>query len=158
MRVLVACNDPAVQVAGFDGGAVLDLVAHFLGIATHHNDNAEPGSAYGESVQSVGVTVASGMRVKLRMVPDTLAHSAEDADNDVCFGVISASCDAVNEHAQAVRTKPADCSRWFSVTNDRRFVVRPARSVVRATSVFGRAGRSRRCAWRRHSRDMARAG
>lgn len=42
MKVLVICDNPTVQVADFDGGVVLDLVAHFLGIAMHHNDNADP--------------------------------------------------------------------------------------------------------------------
>ena len=32
MKVLTVYDDPTV----------LDLVAHFLGIATHHNDNAAP--------------------------------------------------------------------------------------------------------------------
>jgi len=52
------------------------------------------GSVYGESVQSVGATVASGVRLKVRMLPDTLACTAEDANKAVCFGVIAASCDA----------------------------------------------------------------
>ena len=79
----------------------------------------------------------------MRMVSDTLAHSAKDAGKAVCFGVIAAPFDAGEEQAHAVRTKSAKCSWWFSVTNDRRFVMRPAPSVVRATSVFARAGRSR---------------
>jgi len=94
-------------------------------------------------VQTVGATVASGVWLKVRMVPDALAHSGEDADKALCFGVIAASCDAGNEQAHAVRTKSADCSWWFSMTNDRRFVMRPAPVVVRGTLVFDRAGRSR---------------
>ena len=94
-------------------------------------------------MQSVGATVESGVRLKVRMVPDTLACTAEDADKAVCFGFIAASCDAGSEQAQAVRTKSADCSWWFSVTSDRRFVMRPAPVVVRGTLVFDRAGRSR---------------
>jgi len=43
--VLVAgYNASTVIVAGYDDHSVLDLVAHFLGIATHHNDNAVPTS------------------------------------------------------------------------------------------------------------------
>ena len=101
------------------------------------------GSVYGESVQSVGATVESGVRLKVRMVPDTLAHSGEDADKALCFGVIATSYDAGNEQAHAVRTKSADCSWWFSLTNDRRFVMRPVPVVVRGTLVSDRAGRSR---------------
>ncbi len=100
------------------------------------------GSVYGESVQSVGATVASVLLLKLCMVSDARVRSAEDAEKAVCFGVIVASFDADDEQAHAVRTKSADCRWWFSMTNDRRFVMRPAPSVVRATSVFARAGRS----------------
>ncbi len=46
----------------------------------------------------------------MRIVLDTLARSAEDADKAVRFGVTAASCDTGNEQAQAVRTKSADCS------------------------------------------------
>ena len=103
-------------------------------------------------------TVASGVRLKVRMVPDTFAHSAEDADEAVFFGVIAASWDAGNEQTHALRARSADCSWWFSVTDDRRYVMRPAPSVVRATSVFARAERSRRCALGRRSRGKVRAG
>lgn len=70
------------------------------------------------------------------MVPDILAHSAEDAGKAACFGVIAALCDAGNQQTHALRTRSADCSWWFSVTDDRRCVMRPAPSVVRATSVL----------------------
>tara|TARA_R110002124_G_C8697214_1_gene493634 strand:+ start:132 stop:353 length:222 start_codon:yes stop_codon:yes gene_type:complete len=42
MKVLVVYDDPSVLIAGYDDPTVMDLVAHFLGIATHHNDNAAP--------------------------------------------------------------------------------------------------------------------
>ncbi len=42
MEVLAFYNDPGVLVTGYDDPTVLDFVAHFLGIATHHNDNAAP--------------------------------------------------------------------------------------------------------------------
>ena len=42
MRVLVVYDDPMVLVEGYDDPMALYLVAHFLGIATHHNDNAAP--------------------------------------------------------------------------------------------------------------------
>jgi hypothetical protein len=35
-------DDRIVLLTGFDDPMVLDLVAHFLCIATHHNDNAAP--------------------------------------------------------------------------------------------------------------------
>lgn len=54
MKVLTAHENPSVLVAGYDGptavvadyddASVLDLVAHFLGIAVHHNVNAAPSS------------------------------------------------------------------------------------------------------------------
>lgn len=109
-------------------------------------------------MQSVGATVAPGVRLKVRIVPDTLACTAEDADKAVCFGVIAASCDAGSEQAQAVRTRSADCSWWFSVTSDRRFVMRPAPLAVLVMTAFARAGRFRRCALGCRSRDMVRAG
>ncbi len=68
------------------------------------------GSVYGESVQSVGATVASVLWLKLCMVSDALVRSAGDAEKAVCFGVIAASCDAGNEQPHAVRTKSAECS------------------------------------------------
>ncbi|MEM5477375.1 hypothetical protein [Pacificibacter sp. AS14] len=42
MRVLVTFNDSTVSFAEDDDSAVLDLVAHFLGIATYDNDNNAP--------------------------------------------------------------------------------------------------------------------
>ncbi len=42
MKVLAVYDDPTVLVSGYDDQIVLDLVAHFLGIATHDNDNAAP--------------------------------------------------------------------------------------------------------------------
>jgi hypothetical protein len=42
MEVLTVYGDPTVLLAGYDDPAALDLVAHFLGIATHNNDNAAP--------------------------------------------------------------------------------------------------------------------
>lgn len=42
MRVFVVFDDPKVQVAGNNDPLALDLVAHFLGIASHDNDNVAP--------------------------------------------------------------------------------------------------------------------
>lgn len=43
--VLVAgSNDHTIIVADYDDPSVLDLVAHFLGIAMHHNVNEAPSS------------------------------------------------------------------------------------------------------------------
>ena len=146
-RIIVCCDRISPLVKVFRCGSRRN-VAHWRGHdprwkTSQGGSRGGLGSIYGESLQSVGATVASGVRLKVRMVPDTLAHSGEDADKAVCFGVIAASCDAGNEQAHDVRTRSADCSWWFSVTNDRRFVMRPAPLVVRATSVFARAGRSR---------------
>jgi hypothetical protein len=35
-------DDPKVPLPSYDNPIMLDLVAHFLGIATHHNDNCAP--------------------------------------------------------------------------------------------------------------------
>ena len=42
MKVLAVYDDPTVLVSGYDDQIVLDLVAHFLGIAAHDNDNVAP--------------------------------------------------------------------------------------------------------------------
>lgn len=42
MKVLLVYEDLTVPIAGYDDPLVLELVAHFLGIATHHNKNAAP--------------------------------------------------------------------------------------------------------------------
>ncbi len=42
MKVLAVYDDPTVLVSGYDDQIVLDLVAHFLGIASHDNNNAAP--------------------------------------------------------------------------------------------------------------------
>jgi hypothetical protein len=42
MRDLAFCAELDVMVTGDDDLTVLDLVAHFLGIAMHHNDNKAP--------------------------------------------------------------------------------------------------------------------
>tara|TARA_R100000687_G_scaffold80091_1_gene75099 strand:- start:240 stop:581 length:342 start_codon:yes stop_codon:yes gene_type:complete len=45
MRVFVVFDDPKVQVAGDNDPLALDLVAHFLGMAGHDNDNVAPSVA-----------------------------------------------------------------------------------------------------------------
>lgn len=42
MKVVTVYDNPTWRMAGYDELIVLDLVAHFLGIATHHNDNSAP--------------------------------------------------------------------------------------------------------------------
>lgn len=42
MRVSVVCSDPTVTIESHDDLFALDLVAHFLGMATYHNDNVRP--------------------------------------------------------------------------------------------------------------------
>jgi hypothetical protein len=42
MRVSIAFDESMVMFAKDDDSAVLDLVAHFLGMATHHNVNSAP--------------------------------------------------------------------------------------------------------------------
>ncbi|MGJ8612453.1 MAG: hypothetical protein ACSHWY_15230 [Octadecabacter sp.] len=62
MKVVSFYNDPTApavgQIEDWGGPAALDLVAHFLGIATHHNDNAVPcASAPPELTVVAGVDV-----------------------------------------------------------------------------------------------------
>jgi hypothetical protein len=45
MKVLLVYEDLTVPIAGYDDPLVLELVAHFLGIATHHNKNAAPSAS-----------------------------------------------------------------------------------------------------------------
>tara|TARA_R110002049_G_scaffold217251_3_gene388679 strand:+ start:5452 stop:5625 length:174 start_codon:yes stop_codon:yes gene_type:complete len=45
MKVLLVYDDLTVPEAGYDDPLVLELVAHFLGIATHHNKNAPPSAS-----------------------------------------------------------------------------------------------------------------
>ncbi|GEM_PF-6273722 len=42
MTVIMFYDDPKVPLPSYDNPIMLDLVAHFLGIATHHNDNCAP--------------------------------------------------------------------------------------------------------------------
>ena len=42
MKVFVVCGDPRVAVACNSDPFALDLVAHFLGMVTCHNDNVAP--------------------------------------------------------------------------------------------------------------------
>lgn len=42
MRVSVVCSNPTVTIESNNDLFALDLVAHFLGMATHHNDNIGP--------------------------------------------------------------------------------------------------------------------
>lgn len=42
MKVVTVYDNPTWRMAGYDELIVLELVAHFLGIATHHNDNSAP--------------------------------------------------------------------------------------------------------------------
>jgi hypothetical protein len=42
MNVLVTYESPTDLVLGHGDSMLMDLVAHFLGIATHHNDNTAP--------------------------------------------------------------------------------------------------------------------
>ena len=42
MKVSAVCSDPAVTMNSNNEPLVLELVAHSLGMAIHHNDNAPP--------------------------------------------------------------------------------------------------------------------
>lgn len=57
MTVLVTFNDSTVLFAEDDDSAVLDLVAHFLGIATYHNDNNAPNAIGALKVTSKTVDI-----------------------------------------------------------------------------------------------------
>lgn len=54
MRALAFYVEPKVMVTSGDDPTVLDLVAHFLGIAIHHNDNAAPSAIAALEVISEG--------------------------------------------------------------------------------------------------------
>ena len=45
MKVSVVFDDPSLVITGDNEPFVLDLVAHFLGVAMHDNDNARPSRA-----------------------------------------------------------------------------------------------------------------
>jgi len=45
------------------------------------------GSGYGESVQTVGATAASGVRLKERVVPETGTNALDEPGNAERFGV-----------------------------------------------------------------------
>jgi hypothetical protein len=57
MRALAFYVEPKVMVTSDDDPTVLDLVAHFLGIAIHHNDNAVPSAIAALEVISKGEDV-----------------------------------------------------------------------------------------------------
>ncbi len=42
MKVSAVCSDPGVTMNSNNEPLVLELVAHSLGMAIHHNDNAPP--------------------------------------------------------------------------------------------------------------------
>lgn len=48
MSVFAVLQVPTVYADGFDEPVALDLVAHFLGIASHHNDNVAPRHKLGQ--------------------------------------------------------------------------------------------------------------
>lgn len=69
MRVRAVDDDPAV----------LDLVAHFLGIATHDNINAAPTSAPNATVRHLVLTHKSGRharRISARKARTETVHPA----------------------------------------------------------------------------------
>ena len=66
-----------------DDGATLDLVAHFLGIATHHNVNAAPAAtaavkANSETEKEVGKTLGSFGCTLVRAVWPTVENGGMD--------------------------------------------------------------------------------
>jgi len=79
---------------------------------------------------SVGATVASvGAAARCRMLPiRSHARLLRLANKAVCSVSLPLSCDAGSaQKHRLVRTKSADCKLGgFSVTSDRRFVLRPA--------------------------------
>ena len=94
-------------------------------------------------MQTVGATLALGVRLKVRMASNTVTSALEDLRNAERFGVIAIVFRAEVGRAQPVVTGSAAGSRWWSVVSDRRCVMRPAPVVARATLVFARGGRSR---------------
>jgi hypothetical protein len=81
--------------------------------------------------------------MKVRMVLETGENSFGDPDKAARFDLIAAVCCAEDGQAHPIRAGSAGGDRRCSVADDRRYVMRPAPSVVRATSVFARAERSR---------------
>jgi len=93
------------------------------------------GSSYGQSVRTVAAAAASGARLMARQAPDTVSNPADDPDEAVRSGDAAALCRVGNKRARTVRTGSAECSRCCFVTDDGRYVMLPAPSVGRATSV-----------------------
>lgn len=110
-----------------DDGATLDLVAHFLGIATHHNVNAAPAAtaafkANSETEKQVGKTLGSsggtlecavcptvengGMYARLRPIG---AHGVSQQAEHGCIALMQpfwvGCADDVDEKRVAQRTR-----------------------------------------------------
>ncbi len=101
------------------------------------------GSSYGESAQTPRATAAPGLRLMVCLGFEAVETMLDVSENAACAGPVLASYGAITERAHAVWARPARCDRKRFTPNDRRFVMRPAPLVVRATSVFARAGISR---------------
>ena len=84
-------------------------------------------------MQTVGATAASGVRLKERVVPETGTNALDEPGNAERFGVRAIVPRAEGGRAQPVVTGSAVGSRWWSVASDRRWFIRPARVVARAT-------------------------
>lgn len=92
-------------------------------------------SGYGESARTVAAAAVSGARLMARQAPNTASNPADDPDEAVRSGDTAALCRVGSKRARAVRTGSAECSRCCFVTVDGRYVMLPAPSVGRATSV-----------------------
>jgi hypothetical protein len=79
--------------------------------------------------------------VKERTALETCAKAFDDPDKADRYDVHAAMCSVEDGQGHPVRTKPARGSRWRCLASDRRGVMQPAPSEVRATSVFARGER-----------------
>jgi hypothetical protein len=99
------------------------------------------GTCYGESVLAVGATAVSRVRLKVRTALETCAKAFDDPDKADRSDVHTAVYSVEDGQAHPVRTGQAGGSRWRCLASDRRCIMRPAPSEVRATSVFARGER-----------------
>ena len=97
MKVSVVFDDPAVQIAGNCGALELELVAHFLGMATHDNNNGPP------AVRTVPVRPSPELRVRNQSLAFLDEHRAVKGAEDHEAVFQEAYLRAVNEALRPIR-------------------------------------------------------
>lgn len=83
----------------------------------------------------VALAAASGARLMARQALAAVPNPADEPDEAVSSGDTPALHCVGNERAHIVGPRPVECSRCCFVTDDGRYVMLPAPSVERATSV-----------------------